>query len=166
MASPLCFGEIAHRKRSVLRRIDRPDDPAGTAGRQNARRDIAHHNAAACNDRARADGHARHDLHAAAQPHVVADRNRLRIFQQRIARFHIQRMRGRIQAALRRNEDIVPDGDRCAVENDQTVVCVEILPQLDVIAVIAPEVRLNGKFRAGPEQSSQQRAARLPRRRR
>ena len=45
-----------------------------------------------------------------------------------------------IEAAVRSYKDVVPENDFCAVENNAVVVCVKIVADNDVIAVIAEEI--------------------------
>lgn len=52
-------------------------------------------------------------------------------------------MAGGVNTDIRRDEDIVPNCDLRAVENDEVNVRVEVVPDLDVVAVVALERRLD-----------------------
>lgn len=52
-------------------------------------------------------------------------------------------MAGRVNADVWRDEHVVSDGDLRTVENDEVHVRVEVVPDLDVVAVVALQRRLD-----------------------
>lgn len=114
-------------------------DVAGIPNRQHTVRNVLHNDAAAANDHVAADGDARHDLHACADPDIVADRDGTGVLQPLIAPFRVKRMTSRIEPAVRRDKNVVAKGHLCTVKDNRIVVGKEVLADGNVAAVVAPE---------------------------
>ena len=114
-------------------------DAAGIPDRQHAVRNVLHNDAAAANDHIAADGDTWHDLHACADPDVVADRDGTGVLQPLIAPFRVKRMTSRIEPAVRRDKNVVAKGHLCTVKDNRIVVGKEVFTDGNIAAVIAPE---------------------------
>lgn len=117
--------------------------------RQHTVRNVIHDDAAAANDHIAADGDARHDLHARADPDIVADRDGMGVLQPLIALFRVKRMARCIEPAVRRDENVVSKGHLRAVKDNRIVVGKEIFADGNIAAVIAPERCKDRKTLAG-----------------
>lgn len=91
------------------------------------------------NYRAFADGDTGKNLDACAEPHIVADGDGLCVFKPLVAALGIEWMSSRVEAAVGGDKHILAEHDLRAVENDETVVRVEVLAESYVRAVVAPE---------------------------
>ncbi len=103
--------------------------------------DIFDDDASAADDGIVADGHARHDLRAAADPHVISDGDWGGGFAPPIAQLRVDGVLSGIESAIRTDEDVVAEGDGRAIENDGVVIGKEVVSEADIIAVIAPKRR-------------------------
>lgn len=77
---------------------------------------------ARADDDVSADGHARAYRDVAADPHIVADGDRIGVFQPFVAALDVQRVPGGVEAAVRRDEHIVAELHLGTVEDDCVVV--------------------------------------------
>ena len=77
---------------------------------------------------ARADGHAGHHAHHAADPDVVADGDGKRVLELPAPKVLVQRMARCIEAALRGDEHVVPDRDLRLVQDDAVGIDEDIVP--------------------------------------
>ena len=87
------------------------DDAARVAGGKDSFRDIACDYRASGNDCAAADSNSRHNGHHTTDPNIVADCYRQGILDILAADLLVERMPGGVEAALRSDENIVPDFD-------------------------------------------------------
>lgn len=125
------------------------DHPAGIACGNHSGWNILCYDTAAANDDIAANGDTWQDLYSAAEPHIVADRDRTGIFQTLIAAFGVNRMSGGIKAAVWSNEHVVSKGHLCTIENDTVMVGKEVFTDFNVIAIVTPERRYDGKCSSG-----------------
>ena len=107
-------------------RIQLADGAAGVAGGQHARGDVVHHHRTGTDDGVVADGHARHDAHIAAYPHIVAHTDGQRVLQPGVALGHVQRVARGVERAVGRDEHIVAKGHPRLVQNHQVEVGKEV----------------------------------------
>lgn len=114
---------------------------AGITDGEAVRRDIFSNDAAGTNDAARADGHAGQDDDAAAEPDVVFDGNRRGLLPARAAQCGMQRMADGVERDVRREQDVVADMHRAAVQNGAAAVGVEMAAKADAAAVVAVKRR-------------------------
>ncbi len=97
---------------------------------------ILRHNAACADDGVITDGDARANLHAHANPDVIADGDRLGIFQSGVALCNIERMACGRDTAVRADEHMVADGDRRRVQNHKVMVGIKCTADTRMAAVI------------------------------
>lgn len=135
-----------------VRLRDRADHPAGVAYGDGVIRDILHDDAPAADHHIAADRNAGHHLHA-ADPHIVADGDGVGVFEPLVAALSVDGVPRRIKAAVRRDKHVIPKPDFGSVENDEIMVGIKILAELDVVAIVAPERRGDGKALAGLAES-------------
>ena len=129
------FGKIISTQaclRICFSRFDVADDPAGIAVCQHSRRDVLGDHAAGTDDTVVADAYPGEDTYVSADPYVIADGNRVGMFQTGIPLLLVQRVSGRVDAYMRGDEHIVSDGDPGPVEDDQVGVGKEIVTDMDV----------------------------------
>ena len=111
-------------------RVTRSDDTGGNA---------AGDDAASSDHSARANGHTRKDCDVAADPDVVADRDRTRSAGAVSALTRIQGMVGGVQADLGPQKHVVSDGDGGTVEHDAIEVRKDMGAEVDIASELAPE---------------------------
>ena len=104
-----------------------------------------HDHAACADDDVVADGDARQNAHAAAEPHAVSDRNGLCTLDVLVPRFGVDGVVDRIESALRSDEGMVPEGDFSAVQKHTAVIAIEILADMHM-----PEVKPDGRLDRKP----------------
>jgi len=127
-----------------------------------ARRHIARDDAARSDGGARADRHAGQHDHTAAQPDVFADGDRFGRFEPALSLPRLDRVRRRQQLQIRPRHHAATKADRRAVEQHTAEVEKYAVLQLDVLAIVAMERRLDpDTLAAVSQQSAQQRLARL-----
>ena len=119
---------------------------AGIADSHRVIGDVLHHDAAAADDHIAADGHARHHLHACADPDIVPHRDRVGILKPGVAALEVDGVTSGVETAVRRNKDVIAEFHLSTIKDDQVVVGVEIFAQFDVVAIIAPERRSDIKI--------------------
>lgn len=94
--------------------------------------------------------------YTAAQPHVVADQNRLGKFKAGAALRSLQRMHCRLDVYTRAGQKIGPDTNRHHVQQDAIDVEVSIAAQVNVVAVVAKERRRHVGIGLGTEELREQ----------
>ena len=114
---------------------------AGITDGEAVRRDIFSNDAARTNDAARADGHAGQDDDAAAEPDVVFDGNRRGLLPARVAQCGMQRMADGVERDVRREQDVVANVNRAAIQDGTAAVGVEMAAKADAAAVVAVKRR-------------------------
>ena len=118
---------------------DLTDHPAGIPDSERPRRNIFGDDASGSNDTVVSDGHSRQYTDFCPDPYIVTDSYRMCIFKAFVPLFHIKRMAGRVKSAVRSYEYIVSEPDRCPIQNDAVDIGKEILPDFDIIAIVAVE---------------------------
>ena len=61
-------------------------------------------------------------------------------------------MTGCVQADIGCNEHVVSNGYRCTIQYNQTMIGKKVFADMNITAVIAPEIRQNGKCTIGAAQ--------------
>ena len=82
---------------------------------------------------------------AAAEPDIISDGDGTGKLDAFAALLRVDGMAGGVKAAVGTDHHMVAEGDLGAVEDDTVVVGIKVFAQVDVVAVIAPEARLNQK---------------------
>src|SRR3954464_1147635 len=132
---------------------ERADDTGRIAGRNTAGRQIVRDDAAGPDGAPVADRDPRQYDRPAADPHAVADADRLGALEPGGAGRAIERMGRRVKLHRRAHLKIIADLDRRAVEEHAVVVDEGALPDADIIAVIAGKPGLDiGPVAERPEQ--------------
>ncbi len=121
---------------------DRAQSPARIAGNHTVVRNIFRCDVAQADAGTAPDRYTRHHLRT-ANPHVVCNRNRPRVFEAVAAALHVNRVARRAKAAVRRDEDMAAKPDPCSAQNHAAMICTESSAHFNIIAVIAPERQLN-----------------------
>lgn len=106
-------------------------------------RHVFGHYRAGSDNRIIANGHARINHRASADPDVMAYGDRFTVLQPAVTFGRVQRMRGCINVHPRCEHTVIANADRADVQHDAVEVGVKIVAQIDVIAVVAAEARLN-----------------------
>ena len=114
---------------------------AGVADSEAVRRDIFSNDAARTNDAARADGHSGQDDDTAAEPDVVFDGNRRGLLPARAAQCGMQRMADGVERDVRREQDVVANVNRAAIQDSTAAVGIEMAAKADAAAVVAVKRR-------------------------
>lgn len=112
-----------------------------------ARRDVARDYAARANDRMIANGHAREDDRATANPYVLSNADRSPELQPRLPLLGVIRMIGGIDLHSRPNCGPIADRHLCHVEDDAVEVHIGVGSDTDVEAVIAVKGRTDNRSR-------------------
>jgi len=121
-----------------VRLRDRPNDPTRIADSDRIARNVFDDDAAAPDHDIAPDRDAGHALHTAADPHMIAHGDWVSILQPPLAALGVDWVAGRVKPAVWRHEHVLAERHRGAIENDEIVVGVKVLPEPDVVAVIAP----------------------------
>lgn len=119
---------------------DFPDNPAWVAGGHAVGWDVLNHDAASTNDGVVTDRDARHHPDSPADPDIVANSDRVGIFHAGISSFRVKRVTGSVEATVRTDKNIVAKGHPACIQDSQVVVGVEVVANLDIPAIVAPEV--------------------------
>lgn len=123
--------------------FDGLDDDCRIAADDGVRRHVFHDDRAGCDDGIVADRDARIDDSAPADPHIIADAHRFAEFDTAQPLFDIERMGRRIDVDARPDQAVIADADVADVEEDTVEIGKEVMPDMDIIAVITAEVRLD-----------------------
>ena len=102
--------------------MDWANRAAGVACGNPSGRNVPVDHTARADDRAGADRYPRQHLGSCTDPHIVADGDRIGIFQSKPARLGIERMPCGVKPAVWGDKDIVTKGYSCAVEDDAAMV--------------------------------------------
>ena len=121
----------------------------GVAGCDDIVGDIAGHDRTGADDRPVANRDAGQKDAATPDPDVVADRNRLAVLGSGGSSHRVERMGVGVDLDTRSKEDLIANRDRADIEDDTAEVGIEILPDPDVISVIATEGGFDPKIAAG-----------------
>ena len=120
---------------------DGAQNAAGVADGEAVRRDVFADDATGANDAARADGHAGQDDDAAAEPDVVFDGNRRGLLPARAAQCGMQRMADGVERDVRREQDVVANVNRAAIQDGTAAVGIEMAAKADAVAVVTVKRR-------------------------
>ncbi|KXJ86076.1 hypothetical protein Micbo1qcDRAFT_37402 [Microdochium bolleyi] len=127
---------LANNHPTSLHGLDLPDDLCRHAHGDRPVGDILAHDGARADRAPFADLDAGQHRDVGAEPAVVADLDGLRVLDHVATGLHAGLVRGGDEADARGEEHAVADGDVRAVEDDAVEVCVELLPDGDVAAVV------------------------------
>ena len=136
---------LLHHIFPVILRTDLADHPARVAACKYICRDIPDHHAPGRNDRIVPDRRPGHDRHMAADPDVIADMHRARIFIAGRPPLRVKGMSRRVDPAVRPDAHIIPEGHFISCKEHEIIVGEEILtkrhtaPEITVIGLFDPE---------------------------
>ena len=119
------------------------EDAAGVTGGDAVGRDVMDNDTSRPDDRIVTDCDAGKDLDSCAEPNIAADRNRLVESQPLIPLVGINRVTGGMEAAGWTDKDMIPENHLASVEDDRPVIGKKVFSDLDIIAVITPERRID-----------------------
>src|SRR5690625_918688 len=132
-----------HRPRQPSPATDRPNHPAWISRRKNIRRNRPGDNTSRSDHRTRADGYARTKNRAAANPNVIANRNRFCKFETSPPDFRIKRMGRRVDLHGRTKKHVIPNFDLHDIENHAVEIEINLFAERNIGPVIAKKRRLN-----------------------
>lgn len=99
-------------------------------------RNVLSHDTACPDDRLVTNGNSRQNDCIGTNPDMVPDGDRKGILKPRAALTGIDGVAGGSDAAVWRNEHMISDPDLGAVQNDQMVIGIKMLPNFNVIAIV------------------------------
>ena len=118
---------------------DRADHPAWIADGDTIIRNVSVHNAPASDDNIASDRDAREYLDTCTEPDIIADGDRIGVFQSLIAAVTVDGMSCSVESAVWRDKNIISEGDFGAIQNDEIVVGEKVFTDLNLGTVIAPK---------------------------
>ena len=118
---------------------------AGIAEGEHIVRDVFRDDGACADHDVVTDRHSRHDTDISTDPDIVPDRDIDPVLISGVPCLRMKRVSCGAEHDIRSAHDIVPDGDLAHVQNDKVVVSKEILPDRDVVSIIAEERRLDAE---------------------
>ena len=95
--------------------------------------------ASASDDNAASNGHAGHDLNAAAKPNIISHPDGIGIFKAHVPPLRINRVSRRIKAAIRPNKHVISECDLGAIQYDKVMIGVKVFSDLNIVSVVTPE---------------------------
>ena len=116
-------------------------DSGGVAGDERIRRHVADDDRTCRDDGVLPDGDAADDRNAPADPDIVFNGDRKRVFLAGDTVLDVERMTGGVDADVRRDPHVVADAHVIAVKDDEVVVREKVLAHFDVETVVALERR-------------------------
>ena len=116
-----------------------PDYTAGIAGGYDIGRNIFGYDASSGDYRVIANGHPGKDTGLRTDPYVIADSHGKSVFQTFITLLYVKRVAGGIDAYVRGDECVIADTNFRSIQDNEIHVGEEIIPNLDIIAIIALE---------------------------
>ena len=137
-AEPECIRKIYFHIAEIVFPIpfaDFSENPAGIAHSNRIGWNIPRHNAACANDRIVADGHARQNHTVSADPDIIADSDGQGIVRHHFPVERIYRVSGGAECHIGANHDLVADEDLTVIHQHQIEIGVEILTDMDMLAV-------------------------------
>ena len=133
------FGLLLVPRFELVLVCDGAHNTARVAHRNYIRRNIFDHHRAATNHYIRANRNARHNLHPSTNPHIIANGDRVGVLQPPVSALGIDGVPGSVETAVGGNKNIVAELYLRTIQNHCVVVGKEVLANLDIIAVVAPE---------------------------
>ena len=117
--------------------INFPDDPARIASCDHTIRNIFRYDASASDHNSISNRYSRHDLHTAANPHMIADRDWFCVFQTFISLRGIDGMSSSIKSAIGSDKYMIADCYRRFIQDHKIIIGIEVFTDMDIITKIA-----------------------------